>query len=153
MVYEQVLSILFAVGVGAAIIVYAAKPRSRSVSGSMAPAVASFAQTEVVQAAPMPQITAIETPVVETSIASDTQSVVEVAPVVAEVAAAGSSEAAPISSATGIDVSAVAPAPIAESPATASHSSTRSHRAPKRKSTTTKSHTRSSTRPGSTRPR
>src|SRR5271155_2920296 len=120
MVYEQLLTILFAVGVGAAIIVYAAKPRSRSVSVSIAhgSAIGSFGNAAAVQAAPMPQVTAFEAPVVETSIASESQSVVEVAPVVAEIAAVVPSEAAPISSTSGIDVSAVASAPIAESTAT-----------------------------------
>jgi hypothetical protein len=138
MVYEQVLTILFAVGVGAAIIVYAARPRSRSVTASIAhgSAVGSFRQAAVVRAAPMPQLTAIKAPVVETSIASDSRSVVEVAPVVAEIAPAASSEAAPISSAPGIDVSAVISTPVVESAGTTSHSSTRSPRTTKRKSTT-----------------
>jgi hypothetical protein len=137
-VYEQLLTILFAVGVGAAIIVYAARPRSRSVTASIAhgSAVGSFRQAAVVRAAPVPQVTAIQVPVVETSIASDPQSVVEVAPAVAEIAAAVPSEAAPVSSAPGIDVSAVASTPVVEGAGTTSHSPTRSHKATKRKSTT-----------------
>jgi hypothetical protein len=138
MVYEQLLTILFAVGVGAAIIVYAARPRSRSVTASMAhgSAVGSPRRVAVVRAAPIPQVTAIKAPVVETSIASGSQSVVEVAPVVAEIAAAVSSEAAPISSGSGIEVSAVASTPVVEGAGTTSHSSTRSHRTTKKKSTT-----------------
>jgi hypothetical protein len=138
MVYEQLLTILFAVAIGAAIIVYAAKPRQRSIPASIAhvSAIESFSQANLVQAAPMPQVTAVEAPSVETAFVSEPQSVAEVAPVVADVAAAGATEAAPISSISGIDVSAVASAPAAESTGTTSHSSTRSHRATKRKSTT-----------------
>ena len=138
MVYEQVLTILFAMAVGAAIIVYAARPRQRSVPASIShvATLESYGQAEAAQAAPMPQVTAVEAPAVATTV-SETQSVAWVAPAAAEVAAAGSSETTPLPEAPGIDVSAVAPTPAVESSATVSQSSTRSHRAPKRKSTTT----------------
>jgi len=127
MVYEQLLTILFAVAVGAAIIVYAAKPRQRSIPASIAhiSAIESFGQASLVQAAPMPQVTAVEAPSIETAFVSEPQSVAEVAPMVAEVAA-------------------VVSAPAAESAGTTSRSSTRSHRATKRKSTT--SHAKPRTR-------
>jgi hypothetical protein len=148
MVYEQVLTILFAIGAGAAIVLYAARPRQRSVPASIAgiSTIESFGQADVVEAAPMPQVTAIETPDVETSLVSETQSVEWVAPPVADVAAAATSEAAPTTPAPGIDVSAVASTPTVEGAGTTSQSSTRSHRAPKRKSTTGRSHAKPRTR-------
>lgn len=144
MVYEQVLTILFAISVGAAIIVYAARPRQRSVPASMAhtSVVESFSQAP---AASMPQVTATEVQTVETPTASEQQSFEEAAPAVAEMAAAGRTEVTPISSASSVDVAAVAAVPVAEGASTASPSSARTRRAPRRKSTTTKSRTKSTT--------
>ena len=133
MVYEQVLTILFAISVGVAIIVYAAKPRQRSIPVSMAHAtsIASF------QADPTPQVAIAEAPVVATPVAAEPQSVVEVVPAVADVVTTTPSDAAPVWSTPSLDIPAEVSAAPTEIAAPASRSS-RPHRASKRKSTTTK---------------
>jgi hypothetical protein len=144
MVYEQVLTVLFAIGVGVAVIVYAAKPRHRSVSGSLAhtTGIESYGQATVAEATAMPQVTAIEAPVVEASVASVSQSAIVVTPAVVEIAPAAISEAAPISLASGIEVSA-ASAPVADVAGTSSQSAAGARRAPRRKSTASKTRARS----------
>ncbi len=131
MVYEQVLTILFAISVGVAIIVYAAKPRqSVPVSIAHTSSIASF------QADPAPQVAVSEAPVVAAPVAAETQGVVETTPVVADVVTTTPSEAAPAWSTPSLDVAEVSAAP-AEVAAEAPHSP-RPHRASRRKSTTTK---------------
>ena len=137
MVFEQVLTIIFAVGVGAALIVYAARPRHRGASISVgASAIGSFAPAETVQAVPMPQLAAVESPV---AVISLPEAVVEVAPVVADVAAAG-----PVEVASSMALpAAAAPASIAETVESPAHTAVTTHRAQRKKSTATKSRARS----------
>jgi len=132
MVYEQVLTILFAISVGVAIVVYAAKPRQRSLPVSMAHAspIASF------QSDPTPQVAIAEAPVVATPVAAEPQSVVEVAPVVADVVTTTPSESAPVWATPSPDVPEVSAAPTEV--AVTAPNSPRPHRASRRKSTTTK---------------
>ena len=137
MVFEQVLTVLFAIGVGAAIVVYATRPRHSGASISAGPsAVGSFAPAEIVQAESMPQVTAIETPVVETS-SPEVQTFTEVAPVVADVAAAGPIEVASFATPV-VEPSSATPASMAETveaPATVAASKPRAQR---KRSTTTR---------------
>jgi hypothetical protein len=144
MVLEQVLTIIFAAGVGAAVIGYAVRPRNRGASISVGPSagpsgIGSFSPAEtVVQAAPMPQIAAVETPVVETSTpeVQSLPSVSEVVPVVA-VAAAGPVEVASVAIQT-VSPSSAAPVSIAETveaPATVAASVPKAQR---KRSTSTK---------------
>ena len=137
MVFEQVLTIIFAVGVGAALIVYAARPRHRGASISVgASAIGSFAPAETVQAVPMPQVAAVESPV---AVISLPEAVVEVAPVVADVAAVG-----PVEVASSMALpAAAAPASIAETVESPAHTAVTTHRAQRKKSTATKSRARS----------
>ena len=142
MVLEQVLTIIFAVGVGAAVIVYAARPRHRGASISAGrSAMGSFAPAEIVQAEPMPQVAAIETPVAETS-SPDAQALTEVAPVVADAEAAGPIEVASVA-ATLANPSSAAPASIAETLEAPARRAARTHRAQRKRSTATKSRTKS----------
>ena len=144
MVLEQVLTIIFALAVGAAVIVYAARPRHRGASISVGPsAVGSFAPAEIVQAASMPQVTAVETPAVETF--SHEVQTMEVAPVVADVAAAGTVEVAPVAAPMANPTTAAA-APIAETVEIPAHRAATTHRAQRKRSTSTKSRARSSSR-------
>src|SRR5271169_5560642 len=137
MVLEQVLTIIFAVGVGAAVIVYAARPRHRGASISVGTsAIGSFAPAEIVQAEPMPQIAAVETPAVATSF-PETQAISEFAPVVAD---AGPVEVAPVAAAM------VTPASIAKSVEAPAHGAASTHRAQKKRSTATKSRAKSTRR-------
>jgi hypothetical protein len=143
MVYETMLTILFAVGIGAAIIVYAARPRQRGASisvASVAPtsAIESFAPAEVVEAAPMPQVTAVETPVAESSAIAD------VAPAVV-VSAAGAG-GVPLVAAATMDVSAVAPVATGETEGSPAHAAQKVHRTQRRRSTATKTHARPSSK-------
>jgi hypothetical protein len=137
MVFEQVLTIIFAVGVGAALIVYAARPRHRGASISVgASAIGSFAPAETVQAVPMPQLAAVESPV---AVISLPEAVVKVAPVVADVAAPG-----PVEVASSMALpAAAAPASIAETVESPAHTAVTTHRAQRKKSTATKSRARS----------
>ena len=137
MVCEQVLTVIFAVGVGAALIVYAARPRHRGASISVgASAIGSFAPAETVQAVPMPQLAAVESPV---AVISLPEAVVEVAPVVADVAAVG-----PVEVASSMALpAAAAPASIAETVESPAHTAVTTHRAQRKKSTATKSRARS----------
>lgn len=139
MVYEQVLTILFAISVGVAIIVYAAKPR-QSVHVSMAhtSSVASF------QADPTPQVAIAEAPVEAAPVAAEPQAVLEAAPVVPEVGVSTTSEAVPTWSTPSLGVAEVSAAP-AEVAAEAPHAP-RPHRASRRKSTTTKTRAKPRTR-------
>jgi hypothetical protein len=137
MVLEQVLTIIFAVAVGAAIIVYAARPRHRGTSISIgASAVGSFAPAEVVQAAPMPQVTAFETPAVETF--SPETHVVEVAPVEAAPAAVEVAQVVPAM------VSAPAAASISETVESPVQSAATARKAQRKRSTATKPRARTS---------
>lgn len=149
MVYETTLTILFALCIGAAIVVYAARPRQRGASGTIsvasvaqASAIESFAPAEVVQAAPMPQVTAIETPVVESSAPAESSAIADVAPAVA-VSAAGATEV-PLVAAATVDVSAVAPIATSEAVGTTAQTAPKAHRTQRRKSATTKTHARPS---------
>ena len=148
MVYETVLTILFAVGIGVAIIAYAAKPRQRGGSISVASAIPasaeSFAPAQAVESVQVPQETAVETPVVESSTRADSEAIAETAPAVA-VSATGASEVT-LASASTADLSAVGPiseAGIAGSPAQIVPKARRTQR---RKSTSTKAHARPSSR-------
>src|SRR5208283_6109266 len=94
MAYETILTILFAIGVGAAIIVYAARPRHGAPRISVAPtsAIGSYSPTGAFEQAPMPQVTAVRAPVVDSSIPTEVRAI-EAAPVVeAGVAAVSPSE-------------------------------------------------------------
>src|SRR5208283_3412097 len=125
MVLEQVLTIIFAVGVGAALIVYAARPRHRGASISVgASAMGSFAPSETVQAAPMPQVAAVESPVAAIS-PPVMETAVEVAPAVADVAAAEPFE---VASSMAVPA-AVAPASIAETVESPARTAVTTHRA------------------------
>jgi hypothetical protein len=141
-----VLTILFAISVGAAIIVYAARPRQRSLPASIAHTsiVESFSQAP---AASMPQVATTEAPIVETPTSSESQSFEVATPPASEVTASVQTEVAPVLSAP-VDVAAVANIPAAEGVVTAFASPVRTRRAPRRKSTatTTKTRSRSSTR-------
>jgi hypothetical protein len=144
MVLEQVLTIIFAAGVGAAVIGYAVKPRNRgasiSVGSSAGPSgMGSFAPAQIVQAAPMPQITAVETPVVETYSPEVTAlpSVSEVVPVVAEVAAAGPAEVASVATEM-VSPSSAAPVSIAETVEAPATVATSPPKAQRKRSTSTK---------------
>ncbi len=150
MVLEQVLTIIFAVGIGAAVIVYAARPRHRGVSISVGPsALGSFSPAEAVQAAPMPQVAAVETPVVETY-PPEVHAPVVVAPVVEEVAAVPV-EVAP--AATPVtEASPPVPAPTAETVGSHVHAAPRTRRAQRKRSTSTKSRARSARKKSETRP-
>ena len=142
MVLEQVLTIIFVVGVGAAVIAYAARPRHRGASISAGrSAMGSFAPAEIVQAEPMPQVAAIETPVVETS-SPDMQALTEVTPVVAGAAAAGPIEVASVA-ATMANPSSAAPASIAETVEAPARKAGSTHRAQRKRSTATKSRAKS----------
>jgi hypothetical protein len=139
MVLDQVLTVIFAVGVAAALTVYAARPRHRGVSISVgASSIGSFAPAEIVQAVPMPQVAAVESPVAVIS-PPEAEAVVEVAPVVADVAAAGPFE---VASSMALQA-AVAPASIAETVESPAHTAVTKHRAQRKKSTATKSRARS----------
>ncbi|MDA4134850.1 MAG: hypothetical protein OK441_04720 [Thaumarchaeota archaeon] len=139
MVLEQVLTIIFAVGVGAALIVYAARPRHRGASLSVgASAIGSFAPAEMVQAAPMPQVADVESPVAVIS-PPEAPAVVEVAPVVADVAPAGPVE---VASSTAFPA-AVATSSISETVESPAHTAVTTRRAQRKKSTATKSRARS----------
>jgi len=140
-VFEQVLTIIFAIGVGAAVIVYAARPRHRgaSISGGHS-TMGSFGPSAMVQAAPMPQVTAFETPV--ETFTPDVQPVAEVAPVVADVAAVGPVEVASFA-APVIEASPAAPASIAETVEAPALSAASPPRAQRKRSTATKSRAKS----------
>ena len=155
MVLGQVLTIIFAVGVGAAVVLYAVKPRHRGTSISAGPSgLGSFGSAAMgVQAAPMPQITAVETPAVETS-APEVQSlpsVSEVVPVV-PVAVAGPAEIAPIATeiapiATEVaGPSSAAPVSIAEAVEAPATVATSTPKAQRKRSTSTKPRTKSTRR-------
>ena len=131
--YEPLLTILFALGIAAALVVYSAFPRGRSAAVSMAsPSVASFAPVGAVNEAPMPEVTAVEPVAVEVSPAPESLGVVDATPVAVETAPA------PVASA--IDVPAIA----AAQPAEAVASTVKPRRSTKRKSTTTKTRARAS---------
>ncbi len=111
MVFEQMLTILLGTGVGVAVVLYAVKPRqigaSQSfVSGGSSIETFSLSSTSDSQndAATMPEVTATQSPVVEAPVEEfHAISSGAVSTMAAEVAAAGSSDAAIAS----IDASAV----------------------------------------------
>lgn len=142
------LTIIFAAGVGVAVVLYAARPRhngASSISAVVGPsAVGSFNPSEMVQAAPMPQVTAVETPVAVTP-SPEAQAPAEVALVVADVATAGLIEPSP--AATPVtDPSSAAPASIAETVKTPAQSGASTRRAQGKRSTATKSRAKSTRR-------
>ena len=141
MAYETILTILFAIGVGATIIVYAARPRhgASRISVAHASAVGSYSPAEAFEQAPMPQVTAVQTPAIDTSTPAEVHAFSETAPaVVAEVAAAGPSESFPVATSTA-DVSAAASIATSE-PARAQVHAAKAPRTQRRKSTATKTH-------------
>lgn len=143
MVFEQMLTILFATGVGVAVVLYVAKPRTVShsafVQSSTAIETIASVESATVQTAttaPMPEVTAIQAPVVEPSFDAQTTTSSEIVPTVtAQVAAA----AGPSEIVSTIDASAVAPsaattvvgAAVEPSPETAG----RTPKTPRRRST------------------
>jgi len=140
MAYETILTILFAVGVGAAIIVYAARPRhgAPQISVAHASAIESYSQAEAFEPAPTPQVTAVQTSVVETSTPAEVHAISEPAPVVvADVAAAGPSETPSVATAT-VDVSAAAPIATNETESAPVQAAAKTPRTQRRRSTTTK---------------
>ena len=125
MVLEEVLTIIFALGAAAALIVYAARPRHRGLPISAGhSAVGSYAPAAMGQAAPSPQVTVVETPVVEISPPA-APAPAEVAPVVAD--ATAMAEQAP-----------AAPAPTAEAVETPVRRPASAHRTQRKRSTATK---------------
>jgi len=150
MVFEQVLTIIFALGVGVALVAYIARPRHRGVSIAAA-RVGTFAPSGIAHAAPMPQVAAVEMPAVEASSSHpdvQQQSLTEVATVVPDAAAAGPAQVATVATA----VADPAPAPsvpstaVEAAPAPVAASAPRTPRKRTTRSTATKSHPRSARR-------
>lgn len=142
MAYETILTILFAIGAGAAIIAYAARPRhgAPSITVAHTSTMESYSQAEPYEQAAMPQVTAVQAPVVEEPAPAEVHQIADVTPVVvAEVAAAGPSEAPSIPTATA-DVSAAGP--LAASGAS-EQPVTRSAKTQRRRSTATRAHAKS----------
>jgi hypothetical protein len=146
-VYEQVLTILFAVCVGAALVVYAAKPRHRSVSVSMAQgsAIESFGQAIATQPAYVPQTAATETPTTESPVSSDSQ-IVEVTPTPILVVPSIPGDAISSLPTSTIETTPISSAQTADVASTTATAPTRTRRAPRKKSTTGTTRARSSTR-------
>jgi len=146
MAIEQMLTILLGTAVGVAVVLYTVKPRHIGASQSFVsggssietfslPSSSYFSQND---AAPMPEVTATQSPVVEAPVEEvHVISSGSVSTMTAGVAAAGSSDAAIAS----IDASAVS-APAATSVAVESHASSaaRSHRAPRKSSAASRTH-------------
>lgn len=138
MVLEQVLTIIFAVGIGAAVIIYAARPRHRGAPLSVAASTLdSFSQVGVTHSEPTPQAAAVET------VPEEVRAPAEVSPVVTEAAAAGQVEVAPAATPTAAPSPAV-PVQVAETVEPAPHAARGARRAQRKRSTTTKSRARSS---------
>ncbi len=139
MAYETILTILFAIGVGAAIIVYAARPRHGAprISVAHTSAIGSYSPAEAFEQAPMPQVTAVRAVVVDTSTPAEVHAD-EAAPVVAaEVAIPDPSETpsvatamAGVSPAASIAASETASAPV--------QAATKAPKTQRRRSTTTR---------------
>ncbi|MGA2664956.1 MAG: hypothetical protein ABSF83_08435 [Nitrososphaerales archaeon] len=150
MVFEQVLTIIFALGVGVALVAYIARPRHRGASiAAGAARVGTFAPAGIAHAAPMPQAAAVEMPAVEASSSHpdvQQQSLTEVAPVVPDAAAAGPAQVAQV--ATVVVAADPPPAPSVPStaaeaaPAPVAASAPRAPRKRTTRSTATKSHPR-----------
>ena len=150
MVFEQMLTILLGTGVGVAVVLYAVKPRQIGASQSFVSGGSSIETFSLPSqstsdsqndAASMPEVTATQSPVVEAAVEEvHSISLGSVSTMTAEVAAAGSSDAA-ISS---IDASAVS-APAAKSVTVVSHASSaaRSHRAPRKSAASSRTHAKS----------
>lgn len=142
------LTIFFATGVGVAIVLYAARPRQRAAAAIAAPssAIEAYSASEPVQAVAMPEVTAAETPVVETSAAPEELAPAEIASPSLDVAAVAQNESAIISTmeathATEVSASAAAPVEVS------AHTAGRAQRAHRRRSSATgRGHTRSSQR-------
>jgi len=149
MAYETILSILFALGLGAAIIVYAARPRHPAARISMAhgSTIESFAPAQTFVSAPTPQVTAVQTSAVESSETAQEHMISEIStPVaVADVSAAGPSEISSIATAT-VDVSAAGSSATSVSDAVPTHTAAKAHRTQRRKSTSTKTHAKPGSR-------
>jgi hypothetical protein len=147
MAYETILTILFALGVGAAIIVYAARPRHGvpRISVAHASAIESYSPAESFEPAPMPQVTAVHAPEVDTSTPDEVHAYEAAPVVVAEVAAAGPSETPSFATAT-VDVSAAAPIATSDTATPYAQTTTRAHRTQRRRSTATKAHAKPSQR-------
>jgi len=141
------LTILLGTAVGVAVVLYTVKPRHIGASQSFVSGgssietftlpsqSSSFSQND---AAPMPEVTATQSPVVEAPVEEvHVISSGSMSTTTAGVAAAGSSDAAIAS----IDASAVS-APAATSVAVESHASSaaRSHRAPRKSSASSRTH-------------
>ena len=142
MVLEQVLTIISLLGVGAAVVIYAARPRHRGVSLSVgAASLDSFSPVEASHSVPLPKAAAVATPVVET-IPKQAVAPAEVAPA-ASVAAVGHVGVAPAATSVA-DPSPAVPASAAESVEHPPHAATGPRRVQRKKSTSTKSRTRAS---------
>jgi cytoskeletal protein RodZ len=136
MVLEQVLTIVFAVGIGAAVIIYAARPRHRGASLSVAAStLSSYSPVGVTHSEPMPQAAAVET------IPEEIRAPAVVSPAVAEAAVTGRVEVAPAAAPIAAPA---APASVAETVEPAPHAAKGARRAQRKRSTPTKSRTRSS---------
>ena len=140
MVFEQMLTILLGTGVGVAAVLYTVKPRHGVASQSFGAGVSSIETISVpsqstfshIDAAPMPEVSATRSPVVDAPVEEfHAISSGSVATMTAEIAAAGSSDVAIAST----DVSAVS-SPASRSFTVESHTApaARAHRVP-RKST------------------
>jgi len=141
------LTILLGTGVGVAAVLYTVKPRQIGASQSFISGGSSIETFSLPShsisdlqndAAPMPEVTATQSPVVEAPVEGISSiSSGSITTMTAEVAAGGSSDMAIAS----IDASAVS-APAASSVAVVSHASTaaRSHRAPRKSSATSRTH-------------
>ena len=138
MVFEQMLTILLGTGVGVAVVLYAVKPRQIGASQSFVSggssietfSLSSSTSDSQNNAAPMPEVTATQSPVVEAPVEEfHAISSGAVSTMAAEVAAAGSSDAAIAS----IDASAVS-SPASRSVAVESHTApaARAHRVQRR---------------------
>ena len=146
MVFEQMLTILLGTAVGVAAVLYVVKPRQIGASQSFGSGVSSietislpsqstFSQND---AAPMPEVSATQSPVVEAPVEEfHAISSGSVSTMTAEVAAAGSSDAAIAS----IDASAVS-SPASRSVTVESHTApaARAHRAPRKSTASSRTH-------------
>jgi len=139
MAYETILTILFAMGVGAAIIVYAARSRHATprISVAHGSAIGSYPPAGSFERAPTPQATVVQAPVVVALAPAEVRTV-EAAPVViAEVAAAAPRETPSVATAT-VDVSAATPIATSETASAPTHTVTRAARTQRRRSTATR---------------
>jgi hypothetical protein len=150
MVFEQMLTILLGTGVGVAVVLYTVKPRQIGASQSFisgGSSIESFSlpsqSTSDSQndAAPMPEVTATQSPVVEAPVEEfHAISSGAVSTMSAEVAAGGSSDAAIAS----IDASAVSsPASGSVTVESQTAPAARAHKVPRKSSASSRTHAKS----------